>query len=169
MNIKATALMLCLATPAAAQHNMFGGDHPTEAGQDSFAAISEIVEILRNDPATDWSSVNINALRKHLVDMDLVTTQAIVDTRPTPEGAVFEITGEARVLEAINAMVPAHAPFLMGDTGWTAKAEPLIDGYELTVTGDAEQIQGLGFFGLMAVGGHHQIHHMMMATGQGHH
>ena len=38
----------------------------TRGGQDAFAAIQEIVEILAADPKTDWSKVNIDALRQHL-------------------------------------------------------------------------------------------------------
>ena len=48
----------------------------TQAGQGAFAAIQEVVEILAADPKTDWSKVNIDALRQHLVDMDNVTLSA---------------------------------------------------------------------------------------------
>ena len=87
----------------------------------------------------------------------------------TPEGARFEIRGTPRVLEAIRAMVPAHAPFLAAETGWDVVTEDLEDGVALSVDGDAAQIQGLGFFGLMTIGAHHQEHHLMMAKGAGPH
>src|SRR5665213_2414926 len=45
---------------------------PTQPGQSAFAAIQEIVAILEADPKTDWSRVNIEALRQHLIDMDNV-------------------------------------------------------------------------------------------------
>ena len=45
----------------------------TQPGQSAFAAIQEIVDILEADPKTDWSKVNIDALREHLVDMSNVT------------------------------------------------------------------------------------------------
>ena len=45
----------------------------TQPGQGAFAAIQEIVEILAADPKTDWSKVNIDALRQHLIDMNNVT------------------------------------------------------------------------------------------------
>ena len=45
----------------------------TQAGQGAFAAIQEVVEILAADSNTDWSKVNIDALRQHLVDMNNVT------------------------------------------------------------------------------------------------
>jgi len=39
-------------------------------GQDAFGAIQEIVQILDADPKTDWSKVDLEALRQHLIDMD---------------------------------------------------------------------------------------------------
>src|SRR5690349_19552961 len=41
---------------------------PTQSGQAAFATISEIVRMLKADPKTDWSRVNIEALRQHLID-----------------------------------------------------------------------------------------------------
>jgi hypothetical protein len=46
---------------------------PKEAGQSAFAATAEIVALLSNDPQTDWSKVNIAALRQHLVDMNALS------------------------------------------------------------------------------------------------
>jgi hypothetical protein len=43
---------------------------PTMPGQDSFGAIQEIVRILEADPNTDWSKVDLEALRQHLIDMN---------------------------------------------------------------------------------------------------
>ncbi|MDE4063610.1 hypothetical protein PXK48_20930, partial [Phaeobacter gallaeciensis] len=70
------------------------------------------------------------------------------------------------LLSAINTMVPAHAPFLAGETGWSVASEEMEDGVALIVGGDGEQIQGLGFFGLMTIGVHHQEHHLMIAKGR---
>ena len=49
-------------------HGIMGGqarssDEPTLPGQDAFGTIQEIVQILEADPNTDWSKVNIAALR----------------------------------------------------------------------------------------------------------
>lgn len=159
-----------VAAPACAQHSHSGNVHtmagPQESGQSGFAALTEIVTILRDDPETDWSSVNIAALRRHLVDMDLLTTEAEVDVMQRTEGARFEIRGTQRVLEAIRAMVPAHATFLAAETGWDVSTEELEDGVAMIVDGDAAQIQGLGFFGVMTIGAHHQEHHLMLAKGE---
>ncbi len=162
-------LAILMAAPVAAQHAHSATGHdtggPQETGQSAFAALAEIVAILQTDPETDWERVDIAGLRRHLVDMDLLTTDAVVTRMLRPEGARFEIRGTPRGLEAIRAMVPAHAPFLAAETGWDVVAEDLDDGVALIVGGDAAQIQGLGFFGLMTIGAHHQAHHLLMAKG----
>ncbi|GLP86599.1 class I SAM-dependent methyltransferase [Sulfitobacter pontiacus] len=98
--------------------------------------------------------------------MDLLTRKAEVTRILRPDGARFEVRGSPRVLSAINTMVPAHAPFLAGETGWSVASEEMEDGVALIVGGDGEQIQGLGFFGLMTIGVHHQEHHLMIAKGR---
>lgn len=162
-------LSLSLAGQVSAQHSHGGTDHamgaPQETGQSAFAALAEIVTILREDPETDWDSVDIASLRRHLVDMDLLTTGAEVTAKPRPKGARFEIHGTPRVLEAVRSMVPAHAPFLAAETGWDVSVDTFEDRVVLIVDGEAARIQGLGFFGIMAIGAHHQEHHLMLAKG----
>src|SRR5687768_15226365 len=51
---------------------------PTMPGQDAFGAIAEIVRILEADPATDWSKVDIERLRQHLIDMNEVVLRSVV-------------------------------------------------------------------------------------------
>ncbi|WP_081536003.1 hypothetical protein [Rhodovulum sp. P5] len=174
-----TIALVALPAMAMAQqgHDMAGHhmgaplDGPTEAGQAAFAAIAEIVGILQADPATDWSRVDIDALRQHLVDMDNVTLHANVASRDIDGGADFAVTAEsADVATSIRAMVPAHAAMMTGAQGLMMATEPLPDGVRLTVTGPApEMIRGLGFFGIMALGGHHQPHHLAIARGQAPH
>lgn len=78
-----TAGLLATAAPAQNTHNHAAmmaqpSGTPTEPGQGAFAAIAEIVAILTADPATDWTRVDIAALRQHLVDMDTLVTFAEV-------------------------------------------------------------------------------------------
>lgn len=143
----------------------------TEPGQAAFAAIQEIVARLMADPATDWSRVDISALRQHLVDMDNVTLHAEVTTLPVDNGARFDVTSaDPGVTASIRAMVTAHAAAMDGANGWTMQASEIPGGAELTVTGaDEDRIRGLGFFGLLAVGMHHQAHHWAIATGRNPH
>ena len=157
---------------------MHGGMHgrqsaatgmPTMAGQDAFAAIQEIVQILQSDPNTDWSKVNIDALRQHLIDMNEVTLHAAATPRIFDTGIEFTVTGEGRTLEAIKRMVPAHVRELR-DIAWNAKSEDVPNGVKLTVAANEAvplaKLKALGFMGIMVQGAHHQPHHLMMATGQ---
>ncbi|MFZ1101473.1 MAG: hypothetical protein WAN86_01075 [Hyphomicrobiaceae bacterium] len=153
-----------------AQH-MHGADAvtPTHPGQEAFGTIQEIVRILEADPTTDWSKVNIGALREHLIDMDEVTLRAQASERPLDNGIEITVTGEGRTLGAIKRMVPAHTRELVG-LGWSASTEDLSNGVKLVVTASdprqAAKLKALGFMGIMVQGAHHQPHHLMMAKGE---
>ena len=142
---------------------------PTSPGQDAFGAIQEIVRILDADPNTDWSKVDIAALREHLIDMNEVTLHAVADERALADGVDIAITGEGRTLEAIKRMVPAHAHEL-NLIGWTAKTEELANGVRLIVTtsdpAQVPKLKALGFMGIMVLGSHHQAHHLLIAKGE---
>jgi hypothetical protein len=135
------------------------------AVQDAFGAVQEIVRILEADPKTDWSKVNLEALRQHLIDMNEVRLKADAVTRPIEGGIEVTVTGTGRTVEAMQRMVPAQAHQVDQThlNGWSAKTELLPNGVLLTVTsGDPQQVQhirGLGFIGFMASGSHHQAHH----------
>jgi hypothetical protein len=142
-------------------------------GQDAFGAITEIVRILDADPATDWSKVDLERLRQHLIDMNEVVLRAAVTSTPVPGGLAMEITGSGRTEQAIRAMVVPHAVELDRMPEWSAKTETLPGGVRLTVVArkpdDARlvaRIRGLGFAGMITVGGHHQPHHLAMAKGE---
>lgn len=145
---------------------------PAEAGQSAFAAIQEIVALLMKDPTTDWSTVDIEKLRRHLADMDNVTLRSDVKSEAIPTGARFTVTGQGAVRDSIRRMVSAHAQTMDGVNGWRFSAEDAGDGAVLTVTvtdpKDIAVVRALGFIGVMTVGAHHQRHHLMIATGRGH-
>jgi len=142
---------------------------PREPGQDAFAAIAEIVTILRTDPETDWGRVNINALRAHLVDMNALVLGAVVETQPRPDGLTMRVLLEGSSGDAASRMVPAHGPVLAAETGWASEVDVGVKSLAWTVTdpsgGSIAEIQALGFFGLMATGDHHTVHHIAMARG----
>ena len=143
--------------------------HPaTEQGQSAFAAIEEIVLALSADPDTDWSKVDISGLREHLVDMELVFTDAEVLTREHENGFVFTVTGTGKTTGAIQRMAFAHSGIMSGVGDWSFSPEMHDAGVVLTVTttaDDMDKLRAIGFFGIMALGMHHQDHHWMMATG----
>jgi len=143
---------------------------PTMPGQDAFGAIQEIVQILDADPKTDWSKVDLEALRQHLIDMNEVTLRADAAPKQIDGGLEIAVTGNGRTLVAIQRMVPAWARMMNGQHGWTAKADTLPNGELLTVTAtdpkEIEHIRGLGFIGLLVSGSMHQPHHLAMARGE---
>jgi hypothetical protein len=142
---------------------------PTQPGQAAFGTIQEIVMMLQSDPNTNWSKVDIDAVRQHLIDMDEVTMRAAVQKEPIDHGLRMTVTGDGRTLEAIQRMLPAHAEDMNGLYGWTVQAKALPNGEELTITGtsdaDATKIRALGFMGYMTLGTH-QMHHLAMAKGE---
>jgi hypothetical protein len=149
-----------------------GAAVPTLPGQDAFGAIQEIVRILEADPKTDWSKVNLEALRQHLIDMNDVTLKAAEVTKPIPGGMQAMVTGTGRTIAAIKRMVPDQAAMIdeTHPNGWSAKTAPLANGVVFTVTAkdpkQVEIIRGLGFIGVMATGSYHQMHHLEMAKGE---
>lgn len=193
MNLRKLLLISVLVLPAAAQAQSTGaamtghadmaqhqGNHtmmmhgatghgdsgPTEGGQAAFAAIQEIVAILMADPETDWSRVDIEALRQHLIDMDNVTMRAQVAMSETADGARFTVTSDdPDVAGSIRRMSHAHAHTMNGAGGFMFAVEDTDGGVVMTVTGDAPRIRALGFIGLMTVGAHHQQHHLALAQG----
>ncbi len=151
------------------QHGGMQGHHmgaqPASPGQDAFGAIQEIVQILDADPSTDWSKVNIGALREHLIDMNDVTLRATASERMTGTGIEIAVTGEGRTRDAIKRMVPAHARELTAH-GWNATTTERPDGITLTVAAsDKMPLVKLKALGFIAKGGPHQPHHLIMAKG----
>lgn len=146
---------------------------PRQVGQSAFAAIQEIVSILDADPTTDWSSVDIEALRQHLIDMHNVTLYSNSAELRLEDGMEYTITGTETVRGSIQRMVQAHAATMDGHGGWRFDAQDHPQGAVLTVSvskpADLAKLHGLGFVGVMAYGIHHQGHHMMIATGSAHH
>ena len=145
-----------------------GGSPLSEPGQSTFAAIAEVVNTLQADPDTDWSTVNIGALREHLRDMDVVTIDSRTVTESVDGGLKFTVTGGETVSPSIKRMAQAHADVMDGVNGWNYAVDLIDDGAIMTVTvpeTDLAKLKGLGFYGIMASGMHHQPHHWMMATG----
>lgn len=146
---------------------------PTLPGQAAYGAIGEVVRLLKADPKTDWSRVNIEALRQHLIDMDDVIMRSRATQRSVAGGVDITVTSSGRTLAAIKRMVVSHAHALGETPDYTATAQALPDGARLTVTakdpGNAHvvaRIRALGFAGLMTEGDHHAIHHLSIARGE---
>lgn len=174
----AMSLLTFGAVPAYGQalahtHGAADSRTPVEGGQSAFATIAELVRLLEADPATDWSKVNLERVRLHLRDMDLVTLRSAVTSAPVEGGASFIVRGTGETIGAIKRMTAAHVSMMAMMDGPRVERTELPDGVRLVVTarsGDrtaaAARIRGLGFIGFMASGDHHQMHHLMMARGE---
>jgi hypothetical protein len=145
---------------------------PTLPGQAAFGAIAEIVRLLEADPKTDWTRVNVEALRQHLIDMDEVTMRATVSSHNVPGGLEMDVTGIGRTADAIRRMAINHTRMLDQGSAYHATAVEIANGARLTVTAKQESdartvalIRGLGFAGIMTEGNHHAAHHLAIARG----
>jgi len=165
--------------PSTSPHQMHGHHAaasegaPTMPGQDAFGAIAEVVRLLEADPGTDWSRVDLERLRQHLIDMNEVVLRSSVKASAVPGGLAMDVTGAARTERAIRAMLAPHARELDHMPDWTARTQSIPGGLRLTVTArradDAAtvaRIRALGFAGLLVQGGHHGPHHLAMAKGE---
>ena len=145
---------------------------PSHSGQEAFATIGEIVRLLDADSTTDWSRVNFEALRQHFVDMNEVTLNSTMGQKPVDRGLTADVTGSGRTTAAIRRMVVAHSAAMrleMPDVDW--RTEEIDGGVRWTVTsksGDPRQVarlRALGAIGLLTLGDHHAVHHLMIARG----
>jgi len=144
----------------------------TEAGNDAFGTIQEAIARLEADPNTDWSNVDLEGLRQHLVDMhDMTLNVEVIATSAIPGGIeiVVRATTE-RAHGALTRVFSAHPAQLQMETGWTMRVAEAGRRFTLTTTtsnaSEVEKLWGLGYIGLMALGDHHQLHHWAMASGQ---
>ena len=170
--------LLLLVSPGVMSAQDHASHHPPagtpgQAGQAAFAAIREIVAILEADPTTDWSRVNLEALRRHLVTMDRVLMESDVVATSVTGGVQLDVTGAGEVGRAIAEMVGTHAQVLDREPGLRSTSEKLPNGVRLTVTAEdaadvklVARIRGLGFAGLLATGDHHSAHHLALAKGE---
>ena len=104
--------------------------------------------------------------------MNNVTLAANVKNEPLDGGIRYSVTGVGPVKDSIRRMVTAHAATMDGVDGWAFKASEIEDGAALTVLvppKDADKLRGLGFFGVVTRGMHHQDHHLMIARGDNPH
>lgn len=174
ITLLALAAALLSVSPAQAQTHQSGHMHDmavasvsaSEPGQGAFAAIQEIVTILMADPDTDWSTVDVEALRQHLIDMDNVTLRARVTREVTGDGVIFTATSQMpEIAASIERMTIAHAQTMSGQAGITLTAASVPNGARLTAAGNADLLTALGFIGIMTLGAHHQDHHLALARG----
>jgi hypothetical protein len=146
-----------------------------EAGNDAFGTIQEVIKKLENDPDTDWSKVDIEALRVHLSDMqDMTLNIEVISQKNIPNGVEVIIKATTpRANRALRRAFMAHPSQMKKETGWDMEVEEKNKSFIIkAITSKKhgiDKIRALGYIGLMAYGSHHQPHHWMMATGENPH
>ncbi len=157
-------------------HKPSVSDSPlTEAGNDVFGTIQEVIRKLNHDPKVDWSKVNLEALRRHLVDMnDMTLNIEVISQQTIDKGLKILIRPTTlRSASALHRVFAVHPAQLKDETGWKMWVQKIEQTYSLTITtenpDEVHQIKALGYIGIMASGNHHQVHHSMMAKGENPH
>jgi hypothetical protein len=173
MRMSTLAVIALAAAPLHAQMTMDrDGPLPKQPAQAAYASIGEIVRILKADSTTDWTKVDLEAVRQHIIDMDAVTMRAQVKQQSVPGGVSMVVTGDATVAASIKRMLTSHAGMLDQDPQYHAVVSPRANGVRFTVTARdpsntklVTMIRGLGFAGLLTEGDHHARHHLALARG----
>ncbi len=149
---------------------------PTETvltlpGNDVFGAIKEATDALMASADTEWDKVDLEALRQHLLDMKHVTEEvSILSKADIDKGVVIKIKAQPESLASLERVMSAHPAQLFSDKGWQMTVKQQADEFTLTVTTekaeDVAKIRGLGYGGVLTIGGHHAVHHWALASGK---
>lgn len=149
------------------------GSQPTEGGQAQFSAIIEIVSLLEANEETDWSSVDIDGLRSHLLDMDRLIRDTNAKTTTISDTQIqFTVMGSAESIPSIHRMAATHSKFIEQSRGWKISSDLNEKGATIQITvvepETMTRLNALGFYGFMSLDSHHQAHHYQMAMGHSH-
>lgn len=167
------ALLLTAAPAASAQPSGHSPSTPLhEPGQPIFGTVQEAIRALEADSTTDWSRVDVDRLRQHLIDMHNVALHVqVLETEDTEGGvrlAVRPTSDSARA--SLRRVLKAHPAMLKREAGWQMDVSTREEDVLLKVTDpsgeDAAKIRALGYIGLLAYGAHHQRHHWMLIRGR---
>lgn len=180
------AVLLAVAVPRGlhAQHSHAPSDttrasaqmqaaSPLQApGHSIFGTVQEVIRELESRPNTDWSSVDVERLRRHLLDMHRVAQKVTVaNTEPVENGVRITVRPQTDVARAsLKRVLSAHPAMLKAEAGWSMTTRTTEDGFVLTTTDpdgeEADKIRALGYIGLLSYGAHHQKHHWMIVRGE---
>ena len=168
--------------PLHAQHH--GNHHPEPThrsgtagtplhapGHAVFGTVQEAIRALEDDPDTDWSQVDVDALRRHLIDMHHVAMNVeVVEKKSIENGLEVHVRPMHDTARASLARVlDAHPRMLQQETGWTMDVDRDESTFVLRTTAgtpeDIAKIRALGYMGVLAYGSHHQRHHWHMVRG----
>lgn len=165
-------ILSCVSARDMAQMQMGQSTPLTMPGNEIFGTIQEVVQKLEADPKTDWSKVDLEALRQHLLDMKAFTEEVdIISKKSIAKGVKIQVHAQTRRAGiALKHLFSMHPAMLKMEKGWDMEAKHNGDLWTITCTtsksAEVEKIRALGYIGLLAEGAHHQLHHWMIATGR---
>ena len=146
-----------------------------EAGNAIFGTIQEAIKMLDADPNTDWTKVDLEGLRQHLIDMENFTSGVdVLSKKNIEKGAEIVIRAKSKEAHySLERALKAHPSMLQSETGWTMDVKQNKERFTLTIETqkpeEVARLRALGYIGVMALGDHHQVHHWMMASGSNPH
>ncbi len=123
----------------------------TMPGNEIFGTIQEVVQKLEADPKTDWSKVDLEALRQHLLDMKAFTEEVdVISKRPITNGVKIEVRPQTkRAVIALKHLFSMHPAMLKMEKGWDMEATQNGDQWTITCTtresAEVEKIRALGY------------------------
>ena len=174
VSLLTVVVIMGITVTAQGQHN-HGNKRSTPLtmpGNDVFGTIQEVVKELEANSDTDWSKVNLEALRQHLLDMKAFTEEVkVLSQEPVKNGMKIHVKPKTeRAAKALERLFSMHPAMLKKEKGWDMQITKQGEGWTITCTtnnkSEVEKIRGLGYIGLLAEGAHHQRHHWMIATGK---
>lgn len=167
------AILLAVAPTALAQPSGHSSSTPLhKPGQPIFGTVQEAIRALEADSTTDWSQVNIERLRQHLIDMHNVALHVrVLETQDIEGGVRLTVRPTSDSARAsLKRVLAAHPTMLKREAGWHMDVSWQGGKTVLRATDPsgevAQKIRALGYIGLLAYGAHHQRHHWMLVRGQ---
>lgn len=171
-------LALLSLAPLTAWAQPSGHSPPTplqEPGQPIFGTVQEAIRALESDSTTDWSQVNVERLRQHLIDMHNVALHVqVLETKDVDGGVQLTVrpSGDS-ARSSLQRVLKAHPTMLKRETGWpmdvTERGEDILLRTTDPSGQQTEKIRALGYIGLLSYGAHHQRHHWKLVRGQSPH
>src|SRR5690625_2345947 len=107
-----------------------------QTGSDVFDAMQEVIEHLKSDPDTDWSKVDLEGLRQHLIDMKAFTEEVeVLEQNPIDSGVKILVKPETdRAAKALQHMLSMHPKMMKVERNWDMKAQQKKDVWEIACT-----------------------------------
>ena len=142
-----------------------------DGARHAFKVLAGLVARLEADPTTDWRRVDLEAVRRHLADLERVTLAAEVRAEELPGGVGLTVTGpDPASVAAIRRLLPERAARLAEARRWKVATVTVPEGLRVEVRSldprEAGRIRALGLTGLLVVGPLDEAYLLGLARGE---